>query len=127
MVRLTLSEAQARVAAIVAENGGRCPVVIRWEEPLATVTSTLRHAHQLLPADERTTLQVADALLAYHAHLAFEAGLAFSDAASARYLDAEGQRLKARADQTDRDGGLALCLYADEIKQGLHYAEPGTG
>ena len=122
MERMTLHEAQAKVAAVYERQGWTAP--IDWERPVEAAVYFLHVRANGGDSARLAALDVGRVLLAYHAHLAFEAGRAFSDAASVRHLESEGHRLKTAEDQGGREVGLAFCACADEIRDGLHYAEP---
>ena len=109
MARMTLHEAQAAVDAIRKRNNLQEPgwrVIL--DDPMG---EAIRYA--VIASDagfyehEKAAKEISAALLAYKAHLDFEAGKAFAEAAVIRHAGNKG------------DVDLVR-----EIREGLHYAEP---
>ena len=84
------------------------PVFGVYDEPFAAVYFLHVRANGGDSA-RRAALEIGRVLLAYHAHLAFEAGRAFSDAAILAYAD--------------RDMGIPLYSFANDVREGFHLAE----
>ncbi len=109
MARMTLHEAQTAVDAIRARNNLQEPGWrVNLNDPMG---EALRYA--VIASDagfyehEKAAKEISAALLAYKAHLDFEAGKAFAEAAVIRHAGNKG------------DVDLVR-----EIREGLHYAEP---
>ena len=109
MARMTLHEAQTAVDAIYKrDNLYPDGWWVRWDDPVGEA-----HRYAIIADDmpdavlEKAAKEISAALVAYKAHLDFEAGKAFSDAAAIRH---------ARS--------MAAFHVANEIAAGLHYAEP---
>lgn len=107
MERMTLHEAQAKVAAVYERQGWTAP--IDWERPVEAAVYFLHVRANGGDSARRAALEIGRVLLAYHAHLAFEAGRAFSDAAILAYAD--------------RDMGIPLYSFANDVREGFHLAE----
>ncbi len=109
MARMTLHEAQATVDAIRKRNNlypdGWW---VRWDDPVGEATRYAIIAEDMPHAAlEKAAKEIGAALFAYKAHLDFEAGKAFAEAAIIRHAGNKG------------DVDLVR-----EISEGLHYAEP---
>lgn len=109
---LTLHEAQTAVAAIrERDNLDHVGWSVRWDDP---VGEALKYA--ILAADmphakhERAAREIADTLLDYHEHVIHTRGQKAATDAILAYAD--------------RDLGVPLYSFADDVREGLHYAEP---
>lgn len=116
MARMTLHEAQTAVDAIRKRNNLQEPGWrVSLDDPMG---EAIRYA--VIASDagfyehEKAAKEISAALLAYKAHLDFEAGKAFADAATERRL-----RWVATVLRSDD-----FAEEADRIREGLHYAEP---
>ncbi len=115
MDRMTLHEAQQKVAALkTAASGAIDADLINWTDPrgMAVLITSMRHMPNGKGIEEtRKALGgIVDALLAYHTHLAFEAGQKMATDAILAYAD--------------RDLGIPLYSFANDVREGLHLAEP---
>ena len=122
MARMTLHEAQTAVDAIYKrDNLYPDGWWVRWDDPVGEATRYAIIADDMPDAVlEKAAKEISAALVAYKAHLDFETGKAFADAATVRHLEAEGTRLRHNAAVV----GDALVARAADIREGLHYAEP---
>lgn len=115
MARMTLHEAQTAVDAIYKrDNLYPDGWWVRWDDPVGEATRYAIIADDMPDAVlEKAAKEISAALVAYKAHLDFETGKAFADAAAVRHLTREADR-----------GSQSLRVAAQEIRDGLHYAEP---
>jgi hypothetical protein len=109
---MTLHDAQTAVAAI-RERNNLSPIGwdVRWDDPVKEATRYALRAAEMPFADlEKAANEIAAALFAYYAHLHSEAGQRAATDAILAYAD--------------RDMGVPLYSFANDVREGLHYAEP---
>jgi hypothetical protein len=117
MERLTLHDAQARVAAIAGQAGIDADK-LDWAAPIDEALRCMSYSGHAGPIAGPTAVRIGYALLAYAAHLSFEAGRDFELAAVTKACCAA---LDEAPDFARKD---ALNAFGVLLNDGLHHAEP---
>jgi hypothetical protein len=114
---MTRAEAQAEVA-LRCDDARISQAHINWDDPVGCACITFAHADRVPFPAATAARKVAAALLAYSAHLSYEAGRAFELAAVQRAARAAWE------EEESPDVVAALHRLGAIFTDGLHHAEP---